>query len=142
MFIYSIETAMGTTVDAQTNPQNEYLQAVRRMCWITSMRGENVIYTNDFFYGLSDYYREELKIVKTLVDFSTNIIKNRRKVLEAKTDQDAVEYDEFGKRKKMTFLDILLKGSIDGKPLSDEDIREEVDTFLFEVKYNKVIEFL
>lgn len=36
--------------------------------------------------------------------------------------------------KKMALLDILLKSSVDGQPLSNEDIREEVDTFMFGVR--------
>lgn len=39
--------------------------------------------------------------------------------------------DDFGARKKLALLDILLGATIDGKPLSDDDIREEVDTFTF-----------
>lgn len=39
----------------------------------------------------------------------------------------------------MALLDILLKSTIDGKPLTDDDIQEEVDTFMFEVYKNSTI---
>lgn len=34
---------------------------------------------------------------------------------------------------KLPLLDLLLKASDDGKVLSDQDIRNEIDTFMFEV---------
>lgn len=71
--------------------------------------------------------------MKILHDFTDAVIQERRqKILALRNDAiDVVKKDET--TKTTTFLDILLQGNIDGKPLSDLDIREEVDTFMFEV---------
>lgn len=47
-----------------------------------------------------------------------------------------------GRNTKKALLDILLQSTVDGKSLSNEDIREEVDTFMFEVIMDKKKNFI
>lgn len=64
--------------------------------------------------------------------FTESVIKARREELlnniHEKADSDA--------RKKKALLDLLLTATVDGKGLNDLEIREEIDTFMFEVSQN------
>jgi cytochrome P450 family 4 len=94
------------------------------------------------FFKLSGMERKEKKILKVLHDFTDSVIIARRNELEnkmknnEKTDEIV---DDVGSKKKLALLDVLLQSTIDGKPLSNMDIREEVDTFVFEGHGEKIV---
>lgn len=78
--------------------------------------------------------REERQALSVVHEYSTHIIRERRKKLTSTTADYKDHNDlDLGLKRKKTFLDILLESTIDGAPLSNLDIREEVDTFMFEV---------
>lgn len=43
------------------------------------------------------------------------------------------EENLMGKKKRLAFLDLLIAASENGKLLNDDDLQEEVNTFMFEV---------
>lgn len=71
--------------------------------------------------------------MRVLHGFADDVIRKRRKELTENQDENEDTLDEIGIRKKRAFLDLLLHSTINGKPLSDHEIREEVDTFIFGV---------
>lgn len=90
----------------------------------------------------NDYVAHQ-RCLKILHDFSYKVIRERKEEI-AKEKQKAIddtndEEDESFCRKKLAFLDLLIEASKDGEVLSTDDIREEVDTFMFEVTTDKPI---
>lgn len=62
---------------------------------------------------------------KVIRDRKAELLNNRSSLLLKTSECDSEE-------KRKAFLDLLLTNHINGGEMSEEDIREEVDTFMFE----------
>lgn len=80
---------------------------------------------------------KQRKIVGELHKFTDSVIAERRKQLTKENGIKVPSFNQNGdniySKQRMTFLDLLLSVDVDGEPLDDIEIREEVDTFMFEV---------
>ncbi|KAB7506176.1 Cytochrome P450 4C1 [Armadillidium nasatum] len=87
-------------------------------------------------YSLLGYAKRQEKCLKILHGFSYETIRERKKKrieLKLSGENKKKNNDEvLGKKKRLAFLDMLLEYAEEHETLSDEDIREEVDTFMFE----------
>lgn len=76
--------------------------------------------------------------IKIMHTFTEKIISERKQSLLSKAKGDVStamedDHDGIGTKKRMAFLDVLLSSATaDGQPLSDKQIRDEVNTFMFE----------
>ncbi|XP_065365616.1 probable cytochrome P450 4d14 [Calliphora vicina] len=133
-----LETAMGVKMSAQSAHGIAYMEALKSLSHIATERFLKPLLHFDCTFKLISFkmYRTLKKNVQMLHGFTEKVINERRaELLKSITDgyfkRNENECDELGIRKRMTFLDVLLQANIDGQPLTNEDIREEVDTFTF-----------
>jgi cytochrome P450 family 4 len=105
------------------------MRSVKNMCRIVTERSISPLQMYDFLFPLTKNYYTQKKSLKILHKQTNEVIYARMKELENQK-QSIINGQE--SKKKKPFLDLLLQTKIDGKPLTHEEIREEVDTFMFE----------
>ncbi|NWQ69319.1 CP4V2 protein, partial [Neopipo cinnamomea] len=129
------ETAMGKNVGAQKNKNSDYVSAVYRMSDLIQQRQKSPWLWPDFLYMLFKEGREHKKNLSILHNFTDKIIAEKAAELEniKQKKHDSDNCEESVSKKRRAFLDMLLSATDDeGNKLSNRDIREEVDTFMFE----------
>lgn len=133
------ETAMGRKVDAQGKTNSDYVKAIYQMSEIVQYRELRPWLYPDLLWDLSPTGREEARSLKILHDFTNKVIQERKRerkneqgnASESTKNQEDDIYMGHGK-KHQAFLDLLLDAQASDPTLTDENIREETDTFMFE----------
>ncbi|CAI2352859.1 unnamed protein product [Caenorhabditis sp. 36 PRJEB53466] len=120
------ETSMGTTIDAQHNHNHPYVMSVKRLMEIGfAWQIKPWLKLKPLWY-LTGYGFEYDRHLKLVTDFTKLVIREKWEEYQ----QFHLDADKKDKR-SMAFLDLLLELRHEGL-MNEEDIREEVDTFMFE----------
>nr|CAD7206241.1 unnamed protein product [Timema douglasi] len=79
---------------------------------------------------------EQRKILRTLHGFTEKVIKERRAEYKEAAKKHGSFPDQLNNtnKKRLTFMDLLIEVAEREGTLSNKEIREEVDTFMFEVR--------
>ncbi|XP_071984534.1 cytochrome P450 4B1-like [Engystomops pustulosus] len=107
----------------QLDSESAYIKAVYELLHLVDYRFYFIPYHNDLIFHLSPHgfrFRRALKIVHEHTD---KVIQERKQSLKGETELKKIQ-----KKRHLDFLDILLCA----KGLPEEDLRAEMDTFMFE----------
>ncbi|KAJ9590496.1 hypothetical protein L9F63_016447, partial [Diploptera punctata] len=127
------ETAMGVEINSQDQEnQSDYVEAVSKVTLGVMTRILSPWLYPDFVYNSLPCGKRFNKYVNILHSFSHKVIRQRKEYYAELKSGRKVAEDLHSGKKKLTFLDLLLEASENGENLTDEEIREEVDTFMFE----------
>ncbi|XP_018056873.1 PREDICTED: cytochrome P450 4c3-like [Atta colombica] len=122
------DTAMGYKLNSQKNLTKlkvDYVEAVDKVASIVQMRFTNVWLSFDSIFKLTKSGKEHDHSIQIIQEFVSKVIVKRK--AEWKSDANFNN----SKKKRQALLDLLLQISQNGTILSDEDIYEEVNTFMY-----------
>ncbi|CAI2354831.1 unnamed protein product [Caenorhabditis sp. 36 PRJEB53466] len=118
------KTAMGIKIDAQIVHDHQYVRAVEGFNKLAVEYSMNPFLWNRFIYWALGYQKMHDDFLYTLKKFTNDaIVERRAAIASGKVEKQT-------SKRKMNFLDILLS-SEESNELTSEDIRQEVDTFIF-----------
>lgn len=122
-----LRCSLSYTEDIQDKENHHpYVTAVTTIGDLLAKRLVNVFHYSDWIYRLSADGRKFHEMCKVIHEFSDSIIHARQETLKANPDM-------MKGKKRLDFLDILVTArDSDGVGLSNLEIRNEVDTFMFE----------
>ncbi|KAM5148537.1 cytochrome P450 4B1-like [Mantella aurantiaca] len=128
----TLDTIMKCAFSKQSNCQNDsenaYIKAVYDLSYLLNYRYTCLPYHSDFIFHLSPHGFRYRRALRTAHQHTDKVIKERKDCLQEKK-----ELERISQKRHLDFLDILLCAKYEnGQGLSDEDLRAEVDTFMFE----------
>ena len=117
-----------------TDVQHPYICSVYELIHLLSHRIENPFYHIDWLFHLTPGGQRMRKACRIVHKHAENVISKRKRDLLFHGALSTMTTEDLRKQKNvLDFLDILLLArDEDGKGLTDLEIRNEVDTFMFE----------
>lgn len=123
---------MGTKLDEKDTEQVVYKESIYEFSELVIYRLLRPWFYNPITWIFHPMSWRERKLVRKMHNFTNNVI-NQRKIYFSGKSTNSPEQVKTSKPKS-TMLDLLLTANENGFNIDDEGIREEVDTFTFEVR--------
>ncbi|XP_063709033.1 cytochrome P450 4d2-like [Culicoides brevitarsis] len=117
------ESSMGVKLNAQNDPNRDFVVASKELLDTLCLRFYYPLYNIDFIWKLTSHYKKCCDRIRFINGFVNDVINQRREKLLNEKSPDPSE-------EKPALLDILLQSTIDDSPLSNEAIRDEMNTFM------------
>lgn len=132
------ETAMGTQLSEEISKSaKSYKEAIYKLGNYLVERFVRIYLYSDFLFNFSTLGKKQKKALETIHRFTEKVIHDRKSNFDEQkliyTDDDDDEHlYVHTKKKKTAMLDLLISAEREGL-IDDLGIKEEVDTFMFEV---------
>ncbi|XP_015111116.1 cytochrome P450 4g15 [Diachasma alloeum] len=157
-----LETAMGVSKTTQDRSGFEYAMAVMKMCDILHLRHTRVWLRPDWLFNLTKYGKDQIQLLEIIHGLTKKIIKRKKEdykagkrnfITESKEAREAkatsveglsfgqssglkddldVDDNDVGEKKRLAFLDLLIEAGQNGVVLNEQEVKEQVDTIMFE----------
>lgn len=131
------ETAMGIEIKAQGNKDSQYVKAIKRIEDLILIKNMYPWFWSDIIFKLTPSGREFHRVVNTLHNFTKKVILEKKREMQQDMDeiknsnQEDSENVYMQSKKRRAFLSLLLHNHLNVGNISEEDIKEEVNTFMF-----------
>ncbi|KAL1518132.1 hypothetical protein ABEB36_001803 [Hypothenemus hampei] len=127
------ETAFGTSIGAQHRKNPKYVAAVKAFLEIFVFRFYSGWLGHPLVFPFTKPYKIYHETLRILHEFCDDVIQRRKQEFQKEKTQGTSQLPESGIRVKSALLDMLLQATNEnGEPLTDRQIRDEVNTFMFE----------
>ncbi|XP_023210866.1 cytochrome P450 4C1-like isoform X1 [Centruroides sculpturatus] len=132
------DSAMGVHIKAQNRSDTDYVIAINDITSAFVQWFTKPWYWFRPLFKLSSLGKKLKKDTETVHEFDRKVIREKKQqLIEELEDNQTIdnfqeEKEVVGIKKRRAFLDLLLYHHLTDGSLNEEDIREEVDTFMFE----------
>ncbi|XP_046618558.1 cytochrome P450 4C1-like isoform X1 [Neodiprion virginianus] len=128
-------TAMGINLKAMETEKCEFDEAVTKLINNMVKRAISPWLYPDFIFNRTQLGTDQRKHIKFIQEFGINVIRQKKATIVRRSDEGVSadnEQDSFGNfaAGPQILIENLLRLSIDNKTLTDEDIRNHVDTMI------------
>lgn len=150
------ETAMGTNINCQDDEDSDYVKCLREVAEMSLIRVTRPWLWSDFVFFRTEFGKRFTHANQSMHDFSNKVILERKEAWQKEFDLgedstatkeqasefksiDDIRSSAFFKRgnNRLAFLDLLLHQHMIENTMNLDDVREEVDTFMFAVSSSR-----